>query len=181
MSATGRMREGFAMSAFPLTRRATLAALGGLVPAIAVRHALAQPNVRFRDIVVDVSPLRASMGDPTAAWVQQELPGALAQALAGYMAPGDRQGAILVARIDDLYLGPNNGGAGPWGASQDTISGTLLVKGPRGGIAANAPIRATAWYHPMAVDQPMRVESNHWRVVALAQAFAGWAPRKLGL
>jgi hypothetical protein len=33
----------------------------------------------------------------------------------------------------------------------------------------------------MAVDQPMRVESNHWRIVALAQAFAGWVPRELGL
>ena len=171
------------MSAFPLTRRAAVAALGSfaLSSTFAVRSALAQPNVRFRDIVVDVSPLRAAMGDPTAAWVQQELPGALAQALAGYMAPDDRHGATLVARIDDLYLGPNSGGTGAWGASQDTINGTLLVKGPHGGIAADAPIRATAWYHPMAVDQPLRVESNHWRVVALAQAFAGWAPRKLGL
>jgi hypothetical protein len=170
------------MSAFPLTRRAALVGLGAIaLPAAAIRSALAQPNVRFRDIVVDVSPLRASMGDPTAAWVQQELPGALAQALGSYMAPGDRQGAILVARIDDLYLGPNSGGTGAWGASQDTMNGTLLVKGPHGGIAADAPIRATSWYHPMAVDQPLRVESNHWRVVALAQAFAGWAPRKLGL
>ena len=168
------------MSAFPLTRRAALGILA-LSPAVAVRSALAQPNVRFRNIVVDVSPLRASLGDPTAAWVQQELPGALAQAFAGYMAPGDRSGATLVARIDDLYLGPSSGGTGPWGAAQDTINGTLLVKGPRGGMPAGAPIRAITWYHPMAVDQPMRVESNHWRVVALAQAFAGWAPRELGL
>ncbi|MGC9958739.1 MAG: hypothetical protein ABSC39_18085, partial [Roseiarcus sp.] len=175
-----RQGRGFAMSAFPLTRRAALGILA-LSPAVAVRSALAQPNVRFRNIVVDVSPLRASMGDPTAAWVQQELPGALAQALAGYMAPGDRYGATLVARIDDLYLGPSSGGTGPWGAAQDTINGTLLVKGPHGGMAAGAPIRAITWYHPMAVDQPMRVESNHWRVVALAQAFAGWAPRELGL
>lgn len=171
------------MSAFPPTRRAALAAFGvlALSPALAVRSALAQPNVRFRNIVVDVSPLRASLGDPTAAWVQQELPGALAQALAAYMAPGDRHGATLVARIDDLYLGPNSGGTGPWGAAQDTINGTLLIRGPRGGIAAGAPVRAITYYHPMAVDQPMRVESNHWRVVALAQAFAGWAPRELGL
>src|SRR5271170_3453612 len=135
------------MSAFPLTRRAALAALGALTlsPAVAVRGALAQPNVRFRSIVVDVSPLRASIGDPTAAWVQQELPGALAQALAGYMAPGDRNGATLVARIDYLYLGPSSGGTGPWGASQDTINGTLLVKGPHGGMAAGAPIRAITW------------------------------------
>jgi hypothetical protein len=171
------------MSAFPLTRRAALAALITLaIPsAVAVRSAVAQPNVRFRNIVVDVSPLRASMGDPTAAWVQQALPGALQQALAGYMAPGDRRGATLVARIDNLYLGPNSGGVGFWGASQDTINGTLLIKGPRGGVAGSVPIRAIASYHPTPVDQPMRVESNYWRVVALAQAFAGWAPRELGL
>jgi hypothetical protein len=170
------------MSAFPLTRRSALAVLGALaLPQAGLQSALAQPNVKFRNIVVDVAPLRASLGDPTAAWVQQELPGALAQALAAYLAPGDRNGETLVARIDDLYLGPSSGGVGPWGASQDTINGTLLVKGPRGGIAASAPVRAITSYHPMAVDQPMRVESNHWRVIALAQAFAGWAPRQLGL
>ena len=165
------------------TRRTALVALGalGMPSPFADRSALAQPDIRFRDIVVDVSPLRARMGDPTAAWVQKELPGALAQALAGHMAPGDRHGATLVARIDDLYLGPNNGGTGPWGASQDTINGTLLIKGPHGGISADTPVRAITSYHPTPVDQPMRVESNYWRVVALAQAFAGWAPRKLGL
>src|SRR5271156_1337479 len=110
------------MSAFPLTRRAALAALGGLAlpSALSVRTAHAQAGVRFRNIVVDVSPLRASSGDPTAAWVQQELPGALAQALAGRMAPGDRGGATLVARIDFVYLGPSSGGTGAWGSSQDT-------------------------------------------------------------
>jgi hypothetical protein len=121
------------------------------------------------------------MGDPTSAWVQQTLPGALAQALGAYMAPGERNGATLIARVDDLYLGPNSGVTGPWGASQDTINGTLLIKGPHGGIAAETPIRAITSYHPTPVDQPMRVESNYWRVVALAQAFAGWAPRGLGL
>jgi hypothetical protein len=50
-----------------------------------------------------------------------------------------------------------------------------------GAVAAHTPVRAITSYHPMAVDQPLRVESNHWRVVALAQAFAGWAPRELGL
>ena len=171
------------MSAFPLTRRAALAGLAALaIPAaFAARGARAQPGVQFRNIVVDVEPLRVRVGDPTAAWVQQTLTPALAQALGGHIAPGDRRGATLIARIDDLYLGPNNSGTGPWGASQDTINGSLLIKGPRGGIAADTPVRAIAWYHPMAVDQPMREESNYWRVVALTQAFAGWAPRELGL
>lgn len=170
------------MSAFPLTRRAALAALGALaLPPVVVRSALAQPNVRFRDIVVDVSPLRATMGDPTAAWVQQALPGALAQALAGYMAPGDRNGTIVVARIDYIYLGPSSGGRGGSRPAQDTIAGTLEVKGPRGGVLSSAPLRAITSYFPMAVDQALVERAYYWRVVALAQAFAGWAPRELGL
>jgi hypothetical protein len=171
------------MTSFPLTRRAALAAMAAfaLPSAVAVRIARAQPSARFRNVVVDASRLRADFGDPTAAWVEQELPGALAQALSGYMAPGDRNGATLVARINTIYLGPNSGGTGAWGASQDTITGVLLVRGPHGGVAADTPVTAITSYHPMAVDQALRVESNHWRVIALAQAFAGWAPRELGL
>ena len=171
------------MSAFLLTRRAALVALGALAfpSTVALRSANAQPVVRFRNIVVDVSPLRASSGDPTAAWVQQELPGALAQALAAHMAPGDRGGATLVARVDLIYLGPSSGGTGPWGSTQDTITGVLVVRGARGGLAADTPLRAITSYYPNATDLAQLVQTNHWRVSALAQAFAGWAPRQLGL
>jgi hypothetical protein len=172
------------MSAFPLTRRGALAVLGAFVlPALAgTPEALAQPGLRIRAIKVDVSPIRASMGDPTAAWVEQALPGALAQALAPYMAPGDRNGATLIARIDTLYLGPSSGGGGFGGfrRTQDTINGTLLLKGPRG-VAANVPLRAISSYFPMAVDQALPEQAFQGRVVALAQVFAGWAPRELGL
>jgi hypothetical protein len=171
------------MSTHDLTRRAALAALGvvALPSIVAVRSAAAQPGVRFRGIRVDVSPLRASVGDPTATWVQQELLGQLARALAPYLAPSDRYGAILLARIDALYLGPNSGGTGPRGSSQDTIEGVLIVRGPRGGVAADTPLRAITSYYPNPFDQPQRVESNYTRVAALAQAFAAWAPRELGL
>ncbi len=171
------------MSGFRLTRRAALAALGALAlpPVVAVRSARLQPGLRIRAIKVDVSPLRASMGDPTAAWVQQALPGALAHALAPYMAPGDRNGATLVARIDYLYLGPSSGGPGFFRQTQDTINGTLLVKGPRGGVVARVPLTAISSYFPMAVDQALVERALQGRVVALAQAFAGWAPRQLGL
>jgi hypothetical protein len=172
------------MSAFPLTRRAAIAALGALVlPAVAgMRSVSAQPGLRIRAIKVDVSPIRQSMGDPTAAWVEQALPGALAQSLAPYMAPGDRKGATLVARIDYLYLGPSSGGGGFGGfrRTQDTINGTLLLKGPRG-LVANVPLRAISSYFPMAVDQALPEQAFQGRVVALAQVFAGWAPRELGL
>jgi hypothetical protein len=172
------------MSAFPVTRRAAIAALGGLVlPVMAeIRSASAQPGLRIRAIKVDVSPIRASMGDPTAAWVEEALPGALAQSLAPYMAPGDRNGATLVARIDYLYLGPSSGGGGfgHFRRTQDTINGTLLLKGPRG-VVANVPLRAISSYFPMAVDQTLVERALQGRVVALAQVFAGWAPRELGL
>jgi hypothetical protein len=171
------------MSAFPLTRRAALAALGALVlPMLAEAPvAFAQPGLRIRAIKVDVSPIRASMGDPTAAWVEQALPGALAQSLGRYMAPGDRNGATLIARIDYLYLGSSSGGPGFFNQTQDTINGTLLVRGPRGGIVASVPLRAISSYIPMAVDQALVERALQGRVVALAQAFAGWAPRQLGL
>ena len=171
------------MTVYGLNRRAALVALGALAlpSALAVRSAQAQPGVRFRNIVVDVSRLRASAGDPTAAWVQQELPRALAQALGGYLAPGDRAGATLVARIDYLYLGQSSGGPGFFHATQDTINGVLMVKGPRGGVAADTPLRAITSYYPMAVDQPLFEEANHERVSALAQTFASWVPRQLGL
>jgi hypothetical protein len=173
------------MSAFPMTRRAALTALGVvLLPAIAeVRSATAQPGLRIRAIKVDVSPIRQSMGDPTAAWVEEALPGALAQSLAPYMAPGDRNAATLVARIDYLYLGPSSGGGGfgHFRQTQDTINGTLLLKGPRGGVVANVPLRAISSYFPMAVDQTLVERALQGRVVALAQVFAGWAPKQLGL
>ena len=170
------------MSAFPLTRRAALASLGAVcLSAVAgIPAALAQPGLRIRAIKVDVSPIRASMGDPTAAWVEEALPGALAQSLAPYMAPGDRNGATLIARIDYLYLGPSSGGPNFFRQTQDTINGTLLLRGPRG-VVAKAPLRAISSYFPMAVDQALVERALQDRVVALAQAFAGWAPRELGL
>jgi hypothetical protein len=170
------------MLARGMTRRAALAAVGALTfPALVGRSAHAQAGLRFRDIVVDVAPLRAWVGDPTAAWVQRELPGALAQALASHMAPGDRSGATLVARIDYIYLGPSSGGTGPASASQDTIAGSLMVRGPRGGIASDIPLRAITSYYITPVDGALVEQGYYWRVVALAQAFAGWAPRELGL
>jgi hypothetical protein len=170
------------MPTFPLTRRAAIAALGALVlPALAeTPSASAQPGLRIRAIKVDVSPIRQSMGDPTAAWVEQALPGALAQSLAPYMAPGDRNGATLVARIDNLYLGPSSGGPGPMGSTQDTINGALVLKGPRG-VGANVPLRAISSYYPTPVDQTLVERALQGRVTALAQVFAGWAPRELGL
>ena len=104
------------MSTRALTRRVALSAVAGL--AFAPVAALAQPSVRFRSIQVDVGPLRANSGDPTAAWVEEALPGLLAQALGLYVAPGNRRGAVLIAQIDFLYLGPSSGQPGMLGSTQ---------------------------------------------------------------
>jgi len=169
------------MPTLVLTRRAALAALGALPSAIGVGSALAQAPVRFRAIEVDVAPLRANVGDPTAEWVQQMLPGELAQALAPYMAPGDRNGAILVARIDNLYLGPLSGGAEPGGAVPDWMAGVVFVKGPRGGVPAEVPVKATSFYYPEPVDQALVEQGLRYRVYELSLAFAGWVSKELGL
>ena len=171
------------MLAGPITRRVALVALGALAcpSAVAVKSARAEAGLRIRDIVVDVSRLRNWAGDLTAEWVQQELPGALARTLAGHIAPEDRNGATLVAQVDYIYLSPTSGGTGKRGGFQDTLEGALILRGPRGGVAAETPLKAIMPYSPMSVDATLVVEGFHGQVVALADAFAEWAPRELGL
>jgi hypothetical protein len=168
------------MSISSVTRRAALSSLGvfAIIPPGLVRPARAQKVVRFRAIRVDVWRLRASAGDPTADWVEEELPRDLARVFAPYMAQAERNGPTLLARIVTIDLG--NGGARGSGDSVDSIEGVLIVSGPRG-VAAETPLRATASYQASAVDQPLFEEAYHGRVLALAEAFAGWAPRQLGI
>jgi hypothetical protein len=167
------------MVASAMTRRDALAALGafGLTLTGAAFSARAQSGLRFSNVVVNVEPLRALTGDPTAAWMEQALP----QALGPHLAPGDRNAPVLEVRIDWIYLAPSPGGPGPRGSAQDTIVGSFLVRGPRGGIASVIPLRAIASYYPSAVDQALVARAYHARIVTLGQTFAGWAPRELGL
>ncbi len=171
------------MVASAMTRRGALAALGafGLTLTGAASSARAQGGLRFRGIVVNVEPLRTLTGDPTAAWMDQALRQALPRVLGPYIAPGDRNGPILEVQIDWIYLGPSSGGVESKGSAQDTIVGSFLVRGPRGGIESEIPLRAIASYYPSAVDQALVARAYHRRIVALAQTFAGWAPRELGL
>jgi hypothetical protein len=136
-----------------------------LVAATASESALAQSASTFRDIRVDVQPLRANAGDPTAAWVERELPRQLARALAGRMSPN---GAPLTVRIVYLTLGPSTGEMLHASASLDNISGVAIV----GGRAT--PVAATASYYTNPFDQTMIEQSNHDRVSQLAQVLAFW-------
>ena len=171
------------MSISALTRRTVFLSLGAfaILPVGGVRRARAQRSLRLRVIRVDVSRLRASAGDPTAEWVEEELPPDLEKALAAHLSPDRRDGASLVARTETVYLSRSGGGTGPGGGSVDSIEGVLIVSGPRGGLAAETPLRAIASYYPSAVDQPMFEQAYRSRVAALAEAFAGWTPRQLGI
>jgi hypothetical protein len=155
------------MSGPTLTRRAAIVACGAfaLVTAAGRAVVLAQSRPAVGAIRVDVAPLRANSGDPTATWVAQELPRQLAQALSGRLTP--KSGALVV-RIDALTLGPNKDSRA-W----DNISGVVTV----GGV--ERPVRATSRYWASAIDAATIAQSNHARVSAATQALALWIARDL--
>ena len=158
-----------------VTRRAALAsfaasvALAAAMPQSAsARRALAPGRVTG-GIHVDVTQLRENAGDPTAAWVERLLPGALAQALAARGAAG----APITARIQYVMLGPSSGGGGPAGSSPDQMVGEIVV----GGVPH--PLRAATWYYPSAPDQALVEQANFYRVQQLVNAFAFWAAQEV--
>ena len=147
------------MSGYEWNRRVALA----LVAMMACEPALAQSHASIGAIRVDVAPLRAAAGDPTASWVEQELPRQLAQALSGRLTP---KGVPLTVRIDSLTIGPNKDSRA-W----DNISGVATI----GGV--ERPVRATSRYWASAIDAATIAQSNHVRVSAAAQALAFWIAR----
>ena len=150
------------MHALGLIRRVAFA----LLAAVACHNAFAQSGLPIRNFRVDVAPLRANAGEQTASWVQQGLPGQLAQALAGHTTA---QGGTLVVRIDYVTLGPIKDSSA-W----DNISGVAMI----GGV--QWPVRATARYQASAIDQIRFEESNHRRrVILLVQALSDWLARDL--
>jgi hypothetical protein len=147
------------MSGQTYTRRAVIAACAAL--AVAGHAALAQSGQPVRNIRVDVAPLRANAGDPTAAWVEQELPRRLAQALAGRLTP---RGGTLTVRIDYVTLGPNTGATIHGGSSPDNIQGMAMLDG------VQWPVRATSSYDASPIDQTM-IEQSNLASSAAMQAF----------
>jgi hypothetical protein len=153
-----------------LTRRAALVGLGafgaaGLSGCNTTPTAGIQPVAASGlggAISVDTTPLVAYVGNPTAGWVQQSLPGALAQAL-GSNAPGG-----LHVRIDTLYLG--NGGPG----DPDRMRGVATLGGRTIKVRANS----TYWASP--TDQALPEQALQGRVQALSTAFAYRLKRKMG-
>jgi hypothetical protein len=162
--------EGGFMLGNVLTRRAALVSLaafaaGGLSGCNTTPSAGIQPVAASGlggDIGVDTAPLVAYVGNPTAGWVQQSLPGALAQVL------GSRASGGLHVRIDTLYLG--NGGPG----DPDRMRGVATL----GGRTIN--VRAISTYWPSPTDQALPEQALQGRVQALSQAFAYRLKTRLG-
>lgn len=146
-------------------RAAAVALLAILSIAALNGAAFAQSTPTFRDIRVDVQPLRANAGDPTATWVQEDLRNQLAQVLSGRMA---RDGAPLIVRIDYLTLGPSTGEMLHAAATLDNIEGVAVINGQE------RPIRATSSYYTNPIDQTMIERSNRDRVAQLTQALTYW-------
>jgi hypothetical protein len=155
-----------------LTRRAALLSLGAFASAalsgcnttpVAGVQAAGGAGSGIGAIEVDTTPLVAYVGNPTAGWAQQALPGALAQAL-GSGAPG---GPTLHVRVDTLYLG----GGGP--ADPDRMRGVATL----GGRTFN--VRAVSTYISNPTDQALPEQALQGRVQQLAVAFA-YRLRRLG-
>lgn len=154
------------MSILQISRRVAPLALATVLSIAALGEAAsAQPAPAFRDVRVDVQPLRANAGDPTATWVEQDLTRQLARALSGRMA---RDGAPLTVRIDYLTLGPSTGEMLHASASLDNIQGVAVING------RETPIRATSSYYTNPIDQTMIERSNRERVAQLTEALAYW-------
>jgi hypothetical protein len=140
------------------------------------------PNAHFRAIKVDVSPIAESVGDPTAAWLAQALPGELQTAFANRLAPGDRSAPTLVVRINRVFLGTSdNGVVGPAGAVEalDHIDGSAAVVGPNGSDLGDYPLFVPLQNYTGGVNYEMGTERR--RIGELAHAFAYWLPSQMGL
>jgi hypothetical protein len=152
-----------------LTRRAALFSFGAFA-AVGLSGCNTTPTAGVQPVAVsgggaidvDTSPLVAYVGNPTAGWVQQSLPGALAQVL-GPAAP-----AGLRVRIDTLYLG----GGGP--ADPDRMRGVAMVGG------RTISVRAISVYISNPTDQALPEQALQGRVQALSTAFAYRLKRKIG-
>jgi hypothetical protein len=156
-----------------LTRRTALFSLGAVVsaglsgcnttPTAGVQPGAASGS-RIGGFEVDTTPLVAYVGNPTAGWAQQALPGALAQAFRS----GEPGAPTLHVRIDTLYLG----GGGP--ADPDRIRGVAMLGG------RTISVRATSTYFSSPTDQALPEQALQGRVQALAVAFAYRLKRKMG-
>ncbi len=157
----------------PLTRRAAAALVLALIAAPA---AWAQAPTRFRDIRLDLAPLRAG-GDPvTADAFQREAPALLEKAFAAHLAPGDRSAPTLVVRVDTAIYGPRMDNP-PFGSeATDWVTGVAIVTAG-GRQVARYPFSISRKVSP---DTDVMGNEGTLRIDGLAQVLAYWLPSEMG-
>ena len=119
------------------------------------------PAVSGAAVHVDTSPLVAYVGNPTAGWVEQSLPGELAR-LSGRSA-----GGVHVRSTHSISATAGQ-------ADPDLITGVAMVGGRTIHVRANS----TYWSSP--TDQALPEQALQGRVQALSVAFAYRLRRKIG-
>jgi hypothetical protein len=140
------------------------------------------PGAHFRAIKVDVSPLAGSVGEPTAGWMAEALPGPLQAVFGNRLAPGDRSAPTLVVRIDRVFLGQSGNGIGDaTGAdrARDNVEGAGIVVAPDGRTIATYPIFDVLYNYTGGSNY--EVGTAHRRVNELAGGLARWLPGQMGL
>ena len=171
-----------------LNRRAWL---GGMLAAVAPLPALAflgpqksldpalLPGLRFRAIVVDAGPMAAKGGRAFVELMRRVTLPALNKAFADRLAPGDPHGLTLRVVLDSASFASDVGGYDELTTPTDYLEGTGLVTGPRGEVLGSYPLLAQLGNPAMNRLDP--VNGNELRARLLAEAFAGWLRRGMGV
>lgn len=165
--------------------------LGGMVAVLAPLPALAflgpqksldpalLPGLRFRAIVVDAGPMAAKGGRAFVDLMRRVTLPALNKAFADRLAPGDPRGLTLRVVLDSASFAQDIGGYDELTTPTDYLEGTGLVTGPRGEVLASYPL--SAQMPNPAMNRLDQVNGNELRARLLAEAFAQWLRRGIGV
>jgi hypothetical protein len=171
-----------------ISRRTALLGLGAL-SALALQSCATQSGpplpagaqTRFKAIRVDASPLAQNGNGPEAEWLSQDLPGLLQSAFAAHMAPHDASAYTLLVRIDTISLGSWSSGGGLWDSRPiDSIQGVGILLSPSGAAIATYPLLSTG-QTTVFFTELGDIRFQRIRVGQIAQSFAYWLPRQMGL
>jgi hypothetical protein len=171
-----------------VSRRAALLGLGAFfslsLQSCATQSAPPLPagaQTRFKAIRIDVSPLAQNGNGPEADWLSQDLPALLQTAFAAHMASGNAAADTLLVRIDSVSLGTWSSGGGIWDSRPiDSIQGAGIVLAPGGAVIATYPLLSTG-QTTVFFTQLGDIRIQRIRVTQIAQSFAYWLPRQMGL
>ena len=166
--------------------------LGGLAAALALPlNALAQngpdrpldsaaiPGLHFRAIEFDYGPMAAKGVRAQVELMRRFCPPALNKAFAGRVTPGDRRAPLLRVVLDSASFANDGGGYDELTPALDMLEGTGLVIGPNGAVLASYPLLAS-----MDASTSLRyanVQGYDLRAQLLAESFASWMRRKIGV